>query len=252
MTDNTRDHLTQRYRDVYQNFKSDKQHNLRLDLPIVNNKQYDLFNSKKHPIKEYRNNHILDFKLDQVDSRPNFSKPKKLDLADRIGRAIVREQNQDAYEKQLLENQSRDIEQYMGERYLKNNEHYTYYMLGDEKDLTDNVKSDINLLEKPVVENNVSTRLPNRKTTLKEIEIKTSLPSTPFDSDILDNPLKSSQSSPQLSPLKEKIPNKSPRKMSKAELQEYSLGLNINPLDGNGYVKNKDVLLKEIKSKKKK
>jgi hypothetical protein len=241
MTDTT-DNLTQRYRDVYENFLNNKQHNLRLDLPIVKNEQYDLFNSKKHAIKQYKNNHILDFKLDQVDSRPNFSKPKKLDLADMIGKAIVREQNQDLYEKQLLENQSRDIEVYMNTRYLDNTR--------IEKDLTDNVNSDVNLLEQPVVENNVSTRLPNRKTTLKEIEIKTSLPNTPFDDDILDNPLKSQQSSP-LSPLKEIKPDKPLHKMNKKELSEYALSIGINPRDDNNYVKTMNVLLKEIKSKKK-
>lgn len=113
---NTLNNNTQRYGDVYSNIKSDKQYNLRQDLPVINHRQYELFTTKIHPIKHFKHN-ILDEKLQEVNNLPDFTHPKPLTLADKIGRAVIREQNQDLYEKTLLENQSRDIEQYMANNY---------------------------------------------------------------------------------------------------------------------------------------
>jgi len=136
---NTKNNWTQLYGDVYSNFNSGKQFNLRTDLPIIEHITYELFTTKKHKIKEYPKSDILDLKLGEIDSRPDFSIPKPLTLADKIGKAVVREQNQNEYEKMLLENQSRDIEQYMAQNYLSYNR--------IEKDLRDNLKDKTELME---------------------------------------------------------------------------------------------------------
>ena len=133
------DNNTHRYRDVYSNFNSGKQFNLRTDLPIIENKQYELFTTKSHKIKEYPKSNILDLQLGEIDTRPDFSIPKPLTLADKIGKAVVREQNQNEYEKMLLENQARDVEQYMAQNYLNYNH--------VEKDLRDNFKDKTELME---------------------------------------------------------------------------------------------------------
>ena len=161
----TVDNITQRYRDVYSNYKNDNQFNLRTDLPIIDNEQYEFFTTKKHKIKDYKNNHVLDMRLGEIDTRPDFSIARPLTLADRIGKAVVREQNQDNYEKMLLENQSRDIEQYMAQNYM----HHV------EKDLTDNIKNHGSNLE-VTLKNNIMDNVESSKNYNEISVLKNDLP----------------------------------------------------------------------------
>lgn len=202
------DNNTHRYRDVYSNFNSGKQFNLRTDLPIIENKQYELFTTYPHKIKKYKNSHILDLQLDEIDSRPDFSIPKPLTLADRIGQAVVREQNQNEYEKMLLENQARDVEQYMAQNYLSynhiekdlrdNTNNKTELMeIVPEYNLVDKVKTNemnVNKHNAEIIDNkNLNKKIKkvglpkgrpkgslNKKTVARELEIATSFPSVPL------------------------------------------------------------------------
>lgn len=213
------DNNTQRYRDVYSNFNSGKQFNLRTDLPLIENKQYELFTTKSHKIKEYPKSNILDLQLGEIDTRPDFSMPKPLSLADKIGKAVVREETQNEYEKMLLENQARDVEQYMAQNYLSynriekdlrdNNKNEgqimeivpEYNLIGDKLQTTYKIfnkganiqitpHSDISIQkDEPQIEKKKVGRPKgslNKKTIAKELQVATSLPSIP----ILDIPEK--------------------------------------------------------------
>lgn len=183
---NSINNLTQRFGDVYSNFKSDNQYNLRTELPIIEHTQYDLFSCKKHKIKEFPKSDILDMKLGEIDTRPDFSIPTKLTLADQIGQAVVREKNRDEYEKLLLENQARDIEQYMAQNYAD-------YRV-PEKDLTHNINDKGQIMEivpeyslmdteknkeEPTIQKKKG-RGKGKKTVLKELEVSTSMPQVPL------------------------------------------------------------------------
>ena len=186
MDDKTELYSTQ-YRNVFQTPKTEKQLKLQTNAIIVDGKFIDNQNGKTIKVPKLNSNFILNDPLEPIDTRPNFSKAKKLTLADQIGQAVVREKNEDDYRKMLLENQSRDIEMFI------NNQYGDYH---HQKDLTDNNNDTMALKEVEIkIENNVSNLQKNKrgrpkgslnkKTIEKKIDIEYGTPSTsimdPFD-----------------------------------------------------------------------
>ena len=186
MNDKTELYTTQ-YRNVFQTPKTENQLKLQINTMIVDGKFIDNQSGKTIKIPRLNSNFILNEPLEAINTQPNFSKAKKLTLADQIGQAVVREKNEDDYRKMLLENQSRDIEMFI------NNQYGDYH---HQKDLTDNNNDTMALKEVEIkIENNVSNLQKNKrgrpkgslnkKTIEKKIDIEYGTPSTsimdPFD-----------------------------------------------------------------------
>ena len=90
MNDKTELYSTQ-YRNVFQTPKTQSQLKLQTNAIIVNRKFIDNQSGKTIKVPKFNSNFILNEPLEPIDTRPNFSKAKKLTLADKIGQAVVRE-----------------------------------------------------------------------------------------------------------------------------------------------------------------